>query len=386
MEPSDCRTVTFHHAGRYLIRAAGLWAAPGRIFRPGWLRIEGGRIVESGSGAGPVDPSAEVLDLDGVFLTPGLIDVHVHLDMDSGDGLSIARRAERASAAGVAAVRDGGDKYSRVLQARPSVQRHVRLAASGPAIHAPGRYGGWIGRAVANRADMTEAVAALAQAGVNQIKVMASGLVSLDEFGRFSPSQFELDDLRHLVRTAREHGLPVMAHANGPEAVSRCALAGVASVEHGYFMGGETLARLADAGTAWAPTIQCLDALARREPMDSPRRDVIRRTIEDQVGQLIRARELGVDAVVGTDLGTPGLCAGPALREEFPWWFKAGYTGEELLGAATAGGADLLRMADEVGRLTRGRLACVVGWPEAEPLAEALLNPPVFLGRPDYTE
>ena len=86
---------------------------------------------------------------------------------------------------------------------------------------------------------MAEAVAELSAAGADQIKVMASGLVGLDDFGRIGPVQFETEDLRYLIEQARTRGLPVMAHANGAEAVTRCIEAGVSSVEHGYFMGPE---------------------------------------------------------------------------------------------------------------------------------------------------
>ncbi len=374
--------IEFDRAGACLLTADRLYVEPGRIVGHGWLYVEHGLISSLGEGTPPPAEGAARLDLRGLALVPGLVDAHVHLDMDPGDGLDPAGRAARIADAGIAAVRDGGDRLSRVLKAKPSISPKLFLAASGPALHAPGRYGKWIGRAVGDRAEMTSAVAELTAAGVDQIKVMASGLVSLDEFGCYTGPQFELEDLKHLVLEAGRHGLGVMAHANGPEAVSLCAAAGVASVEHGYFMGREALQRLADAGTAWTPTIQCLDSLAQREDPDSPRREVIRRILADQVEQLALARQLGVGTAIGTDLGTPGLCAGPALRREMPWYLKAGFTGEELLASATALGADLLNAGGCLGRLLPGRIAFVAAYPAEESLEEVLLKKPSFIGRP----
>ncbi len=336
----------------YCVQAGSIWADPDRTWSPGWLLIKDGRVAGGGEGPPLRGLDAVPVDLAGQAVVPGFVDVHVHLDMDAGGGLDLPAKVERCARAGIAAVRDGGDRDMTVLHSRPLVQQRMMLAASGVALHAPGKYGKWIGRAVGSRDDMRRAVADLAAAGANQIKVMASGLVSLEHFGQIGPVQFDLADLRFLVELAWEQGLPVMAHANGPEAVSLCARAGVASVEHGYFMGSEAMARLLDAGVFWSPTIVCLDLLARRESPNSPRREVIERTLAVQVGQLAMACDMGLNVATGTDMGSPGLEAGPALRQEMVWWLKAGFSGRELLNAATAAGAGLLGLSNEIGSLT----------------------------------
>jgi len=377
--------IIFARDRSYLLAARKIWIEPGKETGPGWLRIESGRVAGSGAGALPPQTGAEFINLGPVLLVPGLIDTHVHLALDPGDGLDLSARVETASDYGLAAVRDGGDKAAQTLQSRASIQNHLLLAASGQALHAPGRYGGFLGRAVADRRDMARAVMELAERGADHIKVIASGPVDLNAYGRVGPSQFEAADLRHLVSLAREVGLQVMAHANGPEAVQSCLQAGAASIEHGYFMGGRALRLLAETGAAWAPTIQPLAALAEREPDGSARASLIRRIIQDQADQLNRAGELGVEVVVGTDAGSPGVRAGAGLAREMSWWRRAGFSGEAILAAATLRAATLLGKTDILGSLRPGRLAFVVGLSSEEPLAEAILKPPLVTARPSLS-
>ena len=224
-------------------------------------------------------------------MLPGLVDAHVHLNLKPGQDPGEAAR--RAAAMGLAAVRDGGDKACLTLTARKSFSDLMIVVATGTALFAPGRYGSFLGRPVDSRREMAGTVRELAAAGVDQIKVLASGPVDLDVFGRVGPPQFRPDDLLWLTELARDEGLGVMAHANGPEAVEMCIRAGVLSVEHGYFMGPKALDLLAESGVAWVPTIEPLVAQRDRNTDSSGRGRVIRRTIAHQSNQVVRAGAVG---------------------------------------------------------------------------------------------
>jgi imidazolonepropionase-like amidohydrolase len=63
-------------------------------------------------------------------------------------------------------------------------------------------------------------------------------------------------------------------------------------------------------------------------------------------------------------------------------WLEAGFTAEEVLAAATAGNAALIGWRADLGRLTPGRVAAMVGLAVNRPLEEALLAAPAFVGRP----
>ncbi|MBW2092406.1 MAG: amidohydrolase family protein, partial [Deltaproteobacteria bacterium] len=226
----------------------------------------------------------------------------------------------------------------------------------------------------------------LARIGVDQIKVLASGPVDLDHYGRVGPPQFERQDLIDLVSCARDHGLKVMAHANGQEAVTRAVRAGVFSVEHGYFMGLESLDLIAQTGVFWVPTILPLAVLAESDAKSPKRRAIIRKVIDSQIKQLSYARKRGVYLGLGTDAGSPGVEVGASLRQEMTWWRKAGFDGEEILSVAAPGNAKLIGREGDVGRLTPGHLAFIIGLPAHVSLADAPFEPPAWIGRPELSK
>ena len=374
----DTRTLTFASENRYLLEAGAIHC-PGVTIRPGWLLVEKGLIADIGQGPAP-DIQAEYIDLGRLFLTPGLIDAHVHLALDPGDGLGLEERLCKGASRGLTGLRDGGDKHQAILAARQEISRHFRPALSGTALHAPGRYGSFLGRPVGSRREMKTEVYQLAAAGVDQIKVMASGPVGLKGFGRIGPPQFDRDDIRYLAGLARECGLPLMAHANGPEAVSSCIEAGAASVEHGYFMGREALVRLADRETIWVPTITPMAALGRRES-DPDRSRLIDRIVAHQVEQLALARQLGVKTAVGTDAGSPGVEFGPSFFEELAWFNKAGHDPDQIV-AACSQAAELTPRFEKAFRLSPGYPAIINGFEAVEGL---ISNGPIIIARPKTT-
>ena len=377
--------LVFPASGSLTLTAAAIWLASERLLHPGWLHIENGLIAGYGTGKPPYPGS--ITDLGDVFLTPGLIDAHVHLDLDPGSRPDLMERVRLAAGYGLAAVRDGGDQCGRVLKARPMIQDLMYLASPGVAMFAPGRYGAFLGRPVDGLEAMRQTVHEMVRLGADHIKALASGPVSLKKFGLVGGPQFDMARLTCLSLLAKKVGLPFMVHANGPEAVAQCLAAGVDSVEHGYFMGKENLAKLADAQTAWIPTIQPLASLLARETCPATR-DILAGTIEGQVKQLAAARRYGVRAVLGTDAGAPGLAVGPGLYQEMYWWRQAGYSTQEILSAATSGPAELMGSPNKLGRLVTGAPAFMAGFRLASPPTSRkpepdLEHPPVFVGRPD---
>ena len=95
----------------------------------------------------------------------------------------------------------------------------------------------------------------LAAAGVDQGKILLSGIVSFEEYGRVERSRWTLEELKAVVREGHRLGLRMMAHASSAEAVELALRAGVDSIEHGYFITGEQLREMGARRIAWIPTI-----------------------------------------------------------------------------------------------------------------------------------
>jgi imidazolonepropionase-like amidohydrolase len=357
-----------------------------RTIRAGWL-IDGGggpvrqnvRIaVKDGIIAGvwdapgePEGPASEgIPGFSGCTLIPGLVDSHVHLTM-SGSGDEEFRKRLRAASYesirrvigghlqdhlnhGVVAVRDGGGARGFALRCARAYPGPVRVRAAGRAWHREGRYGRLIGRPPARGLSLAEA---MRQDGerVDHLKIVNSGLNSLTEYGKQTAPQFDQKEMHAAVKAAAERGLSVMVHANGIEPVRIAIAAGCRSIEHGFFMGQDNLARMADKGVAWVPAVVTMSAYARIFEQTGRASDVARRTLDHQIEQLAIARRLGVTVALGTDSGSPGVEHGAAVIEEMKLLMQAGYSLSEAVHCATANGARLV--GDEFGLIKPGRPA-----------------------------
>lgn len=343
----------------------------------GKVRLIESRRPGSGQAAGPDDrkgKSCRQIGGDEYTLLPGLIDCHVHLALDGCDFLATRGLWERPSAlwprvqsdlwntlsCGVVAVRDGGDRAGIGWECRRRIVRGElqgpMLIASGRALRKEGKYGSFLGPGV-KPDELTATVLKLAEEGVDQLKVLVSGVVSFKEYGRVGEVQFTPGELRQIVRVARSCGLRVMAHASSDEAVRSCIAAGVDSIEHGYFLSSESLQAMADQGIAWVPTLIPVAAQLRgklREVHSPESLVVIEKTYRRQLEMVALAGELGVRLGAGSDAGAAGVLHGYGLLEELQLYQEAGLSREEILLTATRAAASILGRQDRLGVIRPG--------------------------------
>lgn len=330
----------------------------------------------------PDDDSYRIqwLELPGCTILPGLIDCHVHLALDGHnfvtakqlclDGAGLYQRVGKDLAAilnnGIVAVRDGGDRGGIGLAAREWITSGKLpgplVFASGYALHQQGNYGSFLGPGL-TAAELESAVDSLVGQKVDQIKVLVSGIVSFSEYGRVGGPQFSLIELTRIVYRAQSHGLRVMAHASGDEAVRLAIEAGVDSIEHGYFISEESLYRMAAAGISWVPTVIPVATQAReslRSHYSTQEITVIEQTYRRQLSMITAAQEIGVTLGVGTDAGATGVCHGQGYLEELLLYQEAGLSPTDILMAATRNGAAILGLEDRLGSIEPGRPAYLV--------------------------
>jgi len=308
-------------------------------------------------------------------ILPGLIDCHVHLTMSGKidqdlrfrqllnrfdqNSLLVAERIERSLSYGIMALRDGGDIGGHTLRyVRQNGSLPVRVKCAGKAWRGPGRYGKILGRVPENGSTLAESIRADCD-GVDHIKILNSGINSLNQFGRETTPQFNRDELAAALQVARDLGRKTMVHANGRLPVQMAVEAGADSIEHGFFMGEDNMKRMVDHQVFWVPTAFTMKALCAHNNQSAQSRTAAR-ILETQLKQMSRARKLGARLAAGTDAGGFGVRHGIALIGELKLFMEAGYSVEEAICCATSQGARLLGIEDELGSLGAGRPASFI--------------------------
>ncbi len=363
--------------GDAIVKTGGLIDGTGAPIRMNaFVTIKNG-VIQTISGVIPPDNGdaadrGEFIDLTDYTVLPALIDSHVHLCMSAeGDGKDrqrqftagfedrlpvIEKHIAQTMAAGVLAVRDGGDAGGHVVaykneygETSPSC---LNVMASGRACYKPGRYGCLVGGKPLPDAD---GIATLKKqvSATDQIKLINSGLNSLTTFGKQTRPQFTPDELKAVVRLAKNNKQRVMVHANGEAPVREAVMAKVSSIEHGFFMGRDNLERLVDNGVFWVPTAVTMKAFTA---IGRDKNGIAARNLDDQIQQMAWARKAGVRVALGTDAGSPGVAHGQGVAQELALLLEAGYSVETAVQCATENGAELLGLTDR-GALTPGKKA-----------------------------
>lgn len=328
----------------------------------------------------------------GQIIVPAFVDCHVHLVLDGIHGFrkftgpvwdeALALRLKAILLSGVAAVRDGSDRYNTAMQAKQLCQREVsngslpikgqgvnnhsgsyfpNVITTGWAIHRDGHYGSFLGQGgIKEIREVRDRIRQLKEAGVDQLKVAQSGLVSFTAYGKTGPAQFTLPEMKEIVRTAGEYNLPVMVHASSDEAVRIAVEAGAHTVEHGYFVSPQTLELMAEKGVAWVPTVAPVAAALKEAETPGCQQarvnpEVLKKTIENHLGKIQLAHRTGVLLGVGTDAGSPGVGWENGYWQEMKYYAEAGLSTEDILGMASKNGAEILGLCNKMGTIEVGK-------------------------------
>ena len=267
------------------------------------IRPSGGASVELDSG------QVSEIDLGGRYVTPGLIDAHVHI--------ATFDQARRALHSGVTTARSMGvdhfaDVGLRDLAARGAIEAPEILAAG---YHVRPRPADAFFMDFPELADLLESGVhgpdalrrmgeALAARGVDFIKTNATERAGLPETDPRKPFYDEAE-LHALVETGSTAGLGVAAHAHGDVGGRAAVLAGVRSIEHGTYLSPETLTLMAERGTYLVPTIAVVfDLTQPGGDYDNAALQVRGRHMLPRIRQTAAAAyRAGVSIVAATDTG-----------------------------------------------------------------------------------
>jgi len=351
--------------------------------------IDGERIAAAGPRQGLSWPGdAEIVDVLGKTIIPGLIDAHDHMashgyalatrfgldEPASTAHLRTARVLAEALAMGYTTIRDGGGldtgfklAIEQGLIPGPRLVLGIqivsptggigdRVSPSGHACCAV--YDPLLPISVGNGPDeVRDVVRTMVRAGADVIKTATTGGASSRAGHGPRDAAFSLPEMQALVAESHALGRRVMCHALGGPGLSTALVAGVDSIEHGCYLDEEPelMARMAAQGTFFVPT---LTVYVYHRESASPH--VRARAIDlypHHVASVRRALELGVPIAAGTDAGGHGH---PKNALELQCLVEAGLTPMQALQAATQWAARCLGLEREIGTLEKGRLADLV--------------------------
>lgn len=368
-----------------VLRPGGVFDGVNPTLHREWVvLVAGGRIAAAGPENQVPRPSeAQIIDLPGLTLLPGLIEGHSHLLLHPYNETSwndqvlrepwamrVARAvkaAEKTLLAGITTERDLGTEgagYADVGIKRAIDEGIIpgpRLIVVGPAIVATGSYGPkgapeWRLPKGAEPADgyddLTRVVRDQIGRGADQIKVYADYRWGPD--GEAWPT-FTQAELNLIVEVAASSGRQVAAHASSPEAMRRATLAGVISIEHGDGGTPEVFDLMAERGVALCPTLGAAEAVSAyagwRKGVDpDPERIVTKKAA------FRAALNAGVPICFGGDVGV--FPHGENVYE-LELMVEYGMSPAQAVTAATSGNARLLRL-DDRGEVREGLLADVI--------------------------
>ncbi|SDY30999.1 Imidazolonepropionase [Modestobacter sp. DSM 44400] len=342
--------------------------------------VEGRRIAW----IGPVDsaPSTapeHVVDGGGRTVLPGLINCHVHLTHDGTPDLMaqvatdtipiVTLRAARAARvtlqSGVTTVRDCGAADEVAVELAKAIERGMipgpRVQAAGRVITMTGGHGHFIGREADGPDEVRKATRTEIKAGAAVIKVMATGGVLTPGV---SPTQTALlpEELAVVAQEAHNSGRRVTTHAIGRAGIHNALLAGIDSIEHGFYLDDELLELAVAQGTFLVPTILAVDGIIRNGRAQGIPGWVVEKAeneAQQQRASFAAAVASGMRIAAGTDAGTPFNGHGD-LALELALMVEHGLTAMQALVAATRSAAENLGLAHEIGTLEVDRLADLV--------------------------
>ncbi|HMS97279.1 MAG TPA: amidohydrolase family protein [Saprospiraceae bacterium] len=333
----------------------------------------------------------QVIDLKTMTVMPGWMDMHVHIEHESGPrryeetfrenesyvALKATQYCRRTLNAGFTTVRDLGGSGVNV-SLREAIKNGFidgpRIYTCEKSIATTGGHGdptngvrdnlkgdpGPKEGVINSPEEAAKAVRQRYKNGADCIKITSTGgVLSVASDG--SGPQFTTDEVAAVVKAANDYGFVTAAHAHGAEGMKRAVLGGIHSIEHGTFMDEEIMNLMKEKGTYYVPTIAAGKFVAEKAKIPGFYPAIIvpkALKVGPQIQKTFEAAyKAGVKIAFGTD---SGVSIHGENAKEFIFMTEAGMPAMEAIRAATKNAASLLRIYDKVGSLTAGKWADII--------------------------
>lgn len=383
--------------GRYVLTNCYVFDGLGNLFK-GSVVVDDGKIVDVGSvGSVEVPKDAEVIDLGGMYLLPGLIDAHLHLvGMRTGDFVKeplltpyetfvarVVKDLEELIYSGFTTVGDAGSLIA--VKVKQAVNEGTivgpRIVAAGLTLsptfghgdthYLPIEYVDFrttrkltpLASLICDGVDECRKAARYAlREDADFIKIMATGGV-LSQKDRPEYRQFTLEEIKAIVDEARAAGRFVHAHAQGTEGIKNAILGGVKVIAHAIYIDEECSALAKDLDVVVVPTLSIVDRiLAIGSKIGIPEWGLKKaeEASKAHISNIRKAYKSGVKIATGTDFCGGPLRMGDNALEIKLLVEKIGMEPKEALIAATRVAAEAVGLKDKVGTIEKGKIADLI--------------------------
>ena len=339
----------------------------------------------------------EPVDLDGAFLLPGLIDLHVHLALSGKPPkanskpvdytklyrLLTGNPAVRAAAkemvagyartmlmSGVTTIRTVGGVLDFDAVVRDEIEGGKRMGprilAGNMGISVPGgHFAGSIATEASSPDEAVEHVRQIAATNPDLIKLMITGGV-MDSSDEGEPGVLRMppEIVRAACDEAHRLGFMVAAHVESSEGVRVALRNGVDTIEHGAALDDEMVALFKERGAAYVSTCSPFIPYAEFELEESHAEPVAkangRIVMDGAISGARRCLEEGIPVGIGNDVGCPFITHYNFWRELCYFHRYVGASRGETLHLATLGNARILGLDEHVGSIECGKSADMI--------------------------